>query len=167
MCGEADASMMRFGEACGRSPQVERGSFDVVFGSDQFVLLVWQLQAIDHPFHYSVGYGGDEYRITWYEPPQEVVGSSVDMVVRDDDSPNGQLVGACDVGCGQSSSSPNEDDDQSFTSEAYGWDGRYPNPDHVPDLKMVGARRRIQLRDVAREPLRGRLVWLSDPPIGM
>ena len=69
---EADASMMRFGGTCGLSPQEERGSFDVVFDNDQFVYLVWQLQAIDHTFHYSVGDSVNDYRTTWREFPQGI-----------------------------------------------------------------------------------------------
>ena len=135
-----------------------------MFGSDQFVFPVWQLQATDHLIHYSVGNSGNEYRTTWYEPPQEAASSSTDMVVRDVDSPTGQFVSTCDVGCGQSSSSSDEGDDQSFTSGSYDWDERYPDPDHVPDLTIVVAVRRVQHRDVARQPLRSRSGWLYNPP---
>ena len=158
----ADASVMRFGETCGLPPQEECGSSDVVLDSDQFVCPVWQLQTVDYPFHYPAGSGGNEYHTTWHEPPQEVASSSADAVVHDVDSPVEQLVGTCDVGSGQSCSSSDECDDQVSTSDLCSWGEQYPDPDHVPDLALMVAGRRVQLRDVAQLP-RNRSGWFYDP----
>ena len=89
-------------------------------------------------------------------------GSSIDVVVRDVDSLRGQFVSTCDVGCGQPASSLDDYDGQSFASDSYSWDEHYPNPDRAPDLTIVVAGRRIQLRDVARQFWRRRLGWLYD-----